>query len=95
MMPPPPDIHKLNEEAALLEEPEDETVATGREAFALLYQELASLAAEVHAQYIRLPADQRTRLPARARPYIHQAMFQWLPLPHAGTAGARCGAGCM
>jgi hypothetical protein len=47
MMPPPPDVHKLNEEASLLEEPEDESVATGREAFALLYQELASLAAEV------------------------------------------------
>lgn len=95
MMPPPPDIHKLNEEAALLEEPEDETVATGREAFALLYQELASLTAEVRAQYIQLPADQRTCPPARARPYIHRAVFQRLALPDAGTAGARCGAGCM
>lgn len=50
MMPPPPDVHKLNEEASLLEEPEDESVATGREAFALLYQELASLATEVGTQ---------------------------------------------
>jgi hypothetical protein len=49
MMPPPPEVVKLNEEATLLGEPEDESVSTGREAFALLYQELASLAAEVHS----------------------------------------------
>ena len=60
MMPPPPDVHKLNEEAALLEEPEDETVATGREAFALLYQELASLAAEVRAQRLQLRPSLQT-----------------------------------
>jgi hypothetical protein len=54
MMPPPPEVHKLNEEAALLEEPEDESVATGREAFALLYQELASLAAEVRTHHLQL-----------------------------------------
>lgn len=49
MMPPPPEVAKLNEEAALLGEPEDDSVAAGREAFALLYQEVASLAAEVRA----------------------------------------------
>lgn len=47
MMPPPPAVDKLNEEATLLGEPEDDSVAAGREAFALLYQEVTSLAAEV------------------------------------------------
>ena len=51
MMPPPPEVVNLNEEATLLAEPEDESVATGREAFALLYQELASLATEVQFQH--------------------------------------------
>lgn len=47
MMPPPPKVTKLNGELSLLGEPEDDAVAAGREAFALLYQEVASLSAEV------------------------------------------------
>ena len=47
MMPPGPKVDKLNGEVALLGEPEDDDVAIGREAFALLYQEVASLSAEV------------------------------------------------
>lgn len=46
MMPPGPKVAKLNGELVLLGEAEDDTVAAGREAFALLYQEVASLSAE-------------------------------------------------
>lgn len=47
MMPPPPEVVKLNAESALLGEAEDESVEVGREAFALLHQEVSSLSSEV------------------------------------------------
>ncbi len=47
MMPPPPEVVKLNAESALLGEAEDESVEAGREAFALLHQEVSSLSSEV------------------------------------------------
>lgn len=51
MMPPGPKVAKLNGELVLLGEAEDDTVAVGREAFALLYQEVASLSAEVKPDF--------------------------------------------
>lgn len=51
MMPPPPEVVKLNGEAELLGEAEDEGVEAGREAFALLHQEVFSLASEVRYSF--------------------------------------------
>ena len=47
MMPPGPEVVRIGADGTLLAEAEDEAVEAGREAFALLLQEVAGLASEV------------------------------------------------
>ena len=80
MMPPAPKVTKLNGELALLGEPEDDSVAAGREAFALLYQEVAALSAEVPPASPSPPPPPPPNLAIAAltRPFIGKDISHWL-----------------